>query len=75
MRLIGGPVLTMLLAPYFDLEGMELSTGILQAIMTSAVLTSIIAIEYKLIPEFVTTTVLFSILYIILTLTVFLTYI
>ena len=65
----------MLLAPYFDLEGMERSTEILQAAMPSAVLTSIIAIEYKLIPEFVTTTVLFSTLYSILTLTVFLTYI
>ena len=74
-RLIGGPVLAMLLAPYFDLEGMERSTGILQAAMPAAVLTSIIAIEYKLIPEFVTTTVLFSTLYSILTLTVFLTYI
>ena len=75
VRLIGGPVLAMLLAPYFDLEGMERSTGILQAAMPSAILTSIIAIEYKLIPEFVTTTVLFSTLYSILTLTVFLTYI
>ena len=54
---------------------MERSTGILQAAMPSAVLTSIIAIEYKLIPEFVTTTVLFSTLYSILTLTVFLTFI
>ena len=69
------PVLAMLLVPYFDLEGMERSTGILQAAMPSAVLTSIIAIEYKLIPEFGTTTVLFSTLYSILTLTVFLTYI
>ena len=75
VRLIGGPVLAMLLVPYFDLEGMERSTGILQAAMPSAVLTSIIAIEYKLIPEFITTTVLFSTLYSILTLTVFLTFI
>ena len=75
MRLIGGPVLAMLLVPYFDLEGIERRTGILQAAMPSAVLTSIIAIEYKLIPEFVTTTVLFATLYSILTLTIFLTYI
>ncbi len=73
VRLIGGPVLALLLVPYFGLEGLELSTGILQAAMPTAVLVSIIAMEYKLFPEFVTTTVLFSTLYSILTLTVILT--
>jgi hypothetical protein len=43
--------------------------------MPAAVLASIIALEYKLLPEFVTTTVLFSTLYSILTLTVILTFI
>ncbi len=75
VRLIGGPILALLLAPQFDLEGIERSTGILQAAMPSAVLASIIAIEYKLVPEFVTTAVLFSTLYSIITLTVFLTFI
>ena len=60
VRLIGGPVLALLLVPFFGLEGMERSTGILQAAMPAAVLASIIALEYKLCPEFVTTTVLFS---------------
>ncbi|RTZ82393.1 MAG: AEC family transporter [SAR324 cluster bacterium] len=73
VRLIGGPVLALLLIPFFGLEGMERSTGILQAAMPAAVLASIIALEYKLLPEFVTTTVLFSTLYSILTLTVILT--
>ena len=73
VRLIGGPVLALLLVPFFGLEGMERSTGILQAAMPAAVLASIIALEYKLLPEFVTTTVLFSTLYSILTLTVILT--
>jgi len=50
----------MLPAPYFDLKGMERSMRNLQSAMLSTVLTSIIAIEYKLIPELVTTTVLFS---------------
>ena len=75
VRLIGGPVLALLIVPYFGLEGLERSTGILQAAMPAAILVSIIALEYKLLPEFVTTTVLFSTLYSILTLTVFLTFI
>ena len=73
VRLIGGPVLALLIVPYFGLEGLERSTGILQAAMPAAVLVSIIAMEYKLLPEFVTTTVLFTTLYSILTLTVILT--
>ena len=73
VRLIGGPLLAVLLVPYFGLEGLERSTGILQAAMPAAVLVSIIAMEFKLLPEFVTTTVLFSTLYSILTLTVILT--
>ena len=75
VRLIGGPVLALLIVPYFRLEGLGRSTGILQAAMPAAVLASIIALEYKLLPEFVTTTVLFSTLYSILTLTVILTFI
>jgi len=73
VRLIGGPILALLLIPYFGLTGVERSIGILQAAMPSAVLVSIIAMEYKLLPEFVTTTVLFSTLYSILTLTLVLT--
>ena len=72
VRLIGGPVLAVILVPLFGLQGIERDTGILQAAMPSAVLASIIALEYKLIPEFVTTTVLFSTLYSIFTLTVIL---
>jgi len=43
VRLIGGPVLALLIVPYFGLEGLERSTGILQAAMPAAVLASIIA--------------------------------
>ena len=42
VRLIGGPVLAMLLVPFFGLEGMESSTGILQASMSADVIASII---------------------------------
>ena len=73
VRLIGGPLLAVILVPLFGLQGIERDAGILQAAMPSAVLASIIALEYKLIPEFVTTTVLFSTLYSIVTLTVILT--
>ena len=73
VRLIGGPLLAVILVPLFGLQGIERDAGILQAAMPSAVLASIIAMEYKLIPEFVTTTVLFSTLFRILTLTVILT--
>jgi len=36
VRLIGGPVLALLIVPYFGLEGLERSTGILQAAMPAA---------------------------------------
>ena len=42
VRFIGEPVLAILLVPFFGLEGMESSTGILQASMSAAVLASII---------------------------------
>ena len=42
VRLIVGPVLAMLLVPFFGLEGMESSTGILQTSMSAAVIASII---------------------------------
>ena len=42
VRFIGGSVLAILLVPFFGLEGMESSTGILQASMSAAVLASII---------------------------------
>ena len=42
VRLIAGPLLAMLLVPFFGLEGMESSIGIIQASMSAAVLASII---------------------------------
>lgn len=72
LRLIGGPVLAMLIVIPFGLTGIERASGILQAGMPAAVLASIIALEHKLLPDFVTTTVLFSTLVSLLTLTVLL---
>ncbi|MCA9973905.1 MAG: AEC family transporter [Anaerolineales bacterium] len=73
LRLIGGPLLALLLVAPFGLAGVERATGIIQAAMPAAVLTAIIALEYDLLPEFVTTTVLFSTLASLITLTLVLT--
>lgn len=72
VRLIGGPILALILVIPFGLTGIERGAGIFQASMPAAVLTSIIALEHKLLPEFVTTTVLFSTLMSIITLTLLL---
>ncbi|NOK62311.1 MAG: transporter [Chloroflexi bacterium AL-W] len=70
VRLIGGPVLALLLAIPFGLEGIARGTGVLQASMPTAVLASIIALENELAPQFVIAAVLFSTLASVLTLTV-----
>ena len=75
IRLIGGPVIAMLLAAPFGITGLERSVGIIQSAMPTAVLASIIAFENDLIPEFVITTVLFSTLASVITLTVVLAFV
>lgn len=60
IRLLSGPLLAFGLVGWFGLSGIERDVGILQASMPTAVLVSIIAAENDLLPEFVTTTVLFS---------------
>jgi hypothetical protein len=60
IRLLGGAALAFTLAGWFALPPLERNVGILQASMPTAVLVSIIAMENKLLPEFVTMTVLFS---------------
>ena len=69
VRLLGGPILAAILAIPFGLSGLPQSTGIIQASMPAAVLTVIIAIEYDLVPGLVTTTVLFSTLVSLVTVT------
>lgn len=70
IRLVAGPVLAMLLVVPFGLSGVERGAGILQASMPAAVLAALIAMEHNLVPDFVTTAVLFSTLASALTLTV-----
>ena len=73
IRLLGGPALAIILAIPFGLTGIPRGAGIFQAAMPAAVLTAIIAMEYDLLPDFVTTTVLFSTLASVITLTLVLT--
>lgn len=73
IRLLISPALAFLLVGYFGLDGLVRDAGIMQAAMPAAVLTSIIAIEYDLLPDFVTRSVLFSTLASVLTLTLILT--
>lgn len=70
MRLIGAPALAIGLATPFLMTGMERNTAIIQSSMPAAVLVSMIALENDLMPEFVTTAVLFSTLASMVTLTV-----
>ena len=69
IRLLAGPALAIVLAAPFGLSGVERGAGIIQASMPAAVLTSLIALEHDLLPDFVTTTVLFSTLLSSITLT------
>jgi len=73
LRLLVAPAVATVVAIPFGLSHVEYATGILQAGMPAAVLVSIIAIEHDVVPEFVTTTVFFSTLLSLLTLTVLLT--
>jgi malate permease and related proteins len=70
VRLLSGPLLAFALAGLFGLTGIERNTGIILASMPSAVLVSIIALEYRVRPEFVTASVLLSNVLSIVTLTV-----
>jgi predicted permease len=75
VRLLGGPLLAVLLAIPFGITGLARSTGILQSGMPPAVLTAIIAMEHDLAPKFVTTTLLVATLASLITLTVVLLFV
>jgi predicted permease len=75
VRLLGGALLAFLLAAPFGMTGIERAAAIIQSATPTAVLASIIAIEYELLPEFVATTVLFSTLISVVTLTVILAFV
>ncbi|MCA9917109.1 MAG: AEC family transporter [Anaerolineales bacterium] len=75
VRLLGGAALALLIVIPFGLTGIERGAGIFQAAMPTAVLASIIAMEYKLLPDFVTTVVLFSTVASVITLTLLLAFV
>lgn len=75
VRLLGAPIIAILFATPFALTGIERGAGILQAGMPAAVLCSIIALEYDLVPDFVTKTVLFSTIASVITLTFLLAFV
>lgn len=72
VRLLGGAIIALVLAGMFGLTGLERGAGIFQAAMPPAVLASIIALEYDLLPDFVTTVVLVATVLSTVTLTVLL---
>jgi predicted permease len=69
VRLLVGPLVAALLATLFGLTGIARDAGIIQASMPAAVLTTLIALEHDLLPDFITTVVLFSTLASAVTLT------
>jgi predicted permease len=60
MRLAGGALLALALAPLFELTGVARQAAVLQAAMPSAVICTILATEYDVEPGLVTTAVFFS---------------
>lgn len=73
IRLLVAPLLAILLAVPFGVNGIEKAAGILQAGMPAAVLTSIIALEHDIVPRFVVTALFFSTACSVVTLTLLLT--
>jgi predicted permease len=74
LRLVGSAAVALLLAPLFGLRGVAWQTGVLQASMPTAVISIIIATEYDVEPEFVTSVVFLTTLICPLTLTPLLAY-
>jgi predicted permease len=69
VRLLAGPLAALMVAAVMGMSGIARDAGIIQASMPAAVLTSLIALEHDLLPDFVTTVVLFSTLASAVTLT------
>jgi predicted permease len=72
LRLLLAPAVTAVLVAEFGLDGADAGVTIIQSAMPAAVFTSIIAIEHDLVPDLVTTTVLFTTLASAVTLTILL---
>jgi malate permease and related proteins len=71
MRLVLTPAIACVMAIPFALSHLEYASGVLQSAMPTAIMAAIIAKEHKIVPHFVTTVVLFTILASLVTLTLF----
>ena len=74
IRLVFSPLLAVGLASLFQLQGPFRQAAVLQAAMPAAVLTTVIATEYDLVPKFVTSVVFTTTILSIFTLTLLLAY-
>lgn len=60
LRLVASPILAIVLATLFNLQGPAYQAGVLEAAVPTAVLTTVLATEYNIEPAFVTTAVVTS---------------
>lgn len=74
IRLLGGPVVAVLVAGWLGLQGLSRSTSIIEASMPTAVITTILATEFDVRPGLVTSTVVLSTLLSAVTLPAVVTY-
>ncbi|HUF37125.1 MAG TPA: AEC family transporter [Anaerolineales bacterium] len=74
VRLLAGPAIALLLAVPFGLTGVARQAGVLEAAMPAAVMTTVLASEFEVEPEFMTAVVFSSTLLSPLTLTPLLAY-
>ncbi len=74
MRLVGGATLALALASVFQLQGVALQAGVIEAATPTAVLTTVLATEFNTEPTFVTTVVFTTTVLSPLTLTPLLAY-
>jgi predicted permease len=71
LRLLLAPAIACVVAIPFALSHLEYASGVLQSAMPTAIMAAIIAKEHNIVPHFVTTVVLFTILASLVTLTLF----
>jgi predicted permease len=69
IRLVGGAVIGLILAPVFGLHGVALQAGVTQAATPTAVISTVISTEFDAEPSFVTSAVFTSTILCPLTLT------
>ena len=68
MRLLIGPVIAVFVATWLGLTGLDFATGVIEASMPTAVITTILATEFQVRPGMVTSTVVLSTLLSVITL-------